>query len=285
MSSRVDLHLHTTASDGQFSPAEVVRQAIALGMTVIAVTDHDTTEGIAEARETARGSALEVIPGVEISTDVADSEIHILGYYINDQDAQLRRELEVFRKSRVNRAQGMVDKLTRLGLPLEWDSVRQIAGEAAVGRPHVARAMLQRGYVSSMDEAFHLYIGRNGPAYVERYKLTPVEALKIILAADGLPVLAHPLQSTDLVPQLAKSGLVGLEAYYTGYTPEDTRHLLDLAAQYGLLVTGGSDFHGQNTGAGSALGEVVVPQILPQRLAACHRRRQAQRVRTASPTS
>jgi len=275
MSSRVDLHVHTTASDGQLSPTEIVRTALGLGLTVIAITDHDTTEGIEEALEAASGTGLNVIPGVEISTDIPRSEVHILGYHIAHRDPCLCSKLAFFRDSRLNRARKMVAKLSRMGLPLDWDRVQQIAGEAAVGRPHVARAMLEQGYVSSIDEAFNLYIGRNGPAYVERAKLSPGEAVQVILAANGLPVLAHPLQVTHLVPELAKNGLVGLEAYYPGYTTDETRFLLDLAAKYGLLTTGGADFHGEDVLPGNKLGGIVVPQIAVEDLRACYERRQA----------
>ena len=275
MSSQLDLHVHTTASDGQLSPTEVVRKALDIGLMAMAITDHDTTEGIEEALEAAGGTGLDVIPAVEISTDIPGSEVHILGYYVAYKDPCLCSELAFFRESRLNRAQRMVAKLTKMGLPLDWERVQQIAGDAAVGRPHVARAMLEKGYISSIDEAFNLYIGRNGPAYVERYKLSPVEAVQTILAANGLPVLAHPLNVSHLVPELAKDGLVGLEAYYTGYTPEETSFLLGLAAKYGLLVTGGTDFHGEDVLPGSELGGVIVPQAVMENLRACRERRQA----------
>lgn len=274
MRSRVDLHVHTSASDSQLSPTEIVHKALEIGLAAIAITDHDTTGGIAEALEAARGTHLEVIPGVEISTDISQSEIHILGYYVAYRDPSLCSKLALFRDSRLARARRMVAKLIRMGVPLDWGRVQQIAGEAAVGRPHIARAMLQQGYVSSIDEAFHLYIGRNGPAYVERHRLSPAEAVQIILAASGLPVMAHPLHASHLVPELAKNGLVGLEAYYPGYTPDETRFLLDLAAKYGLIVTGGSDFHGGTILPGHELGGVVVPQAVVENLRAWHERRQ-----------
>jgi hypothetical protein len=272
MTPRVDLHLHTTASDGQLSPAEVVHKALALGLSVIAITDHDTTDGIEEALEAAKGTGLEVIPGVEISTDVPQTEVHILGYYVAYKEQALREKLTLFRKSRLGRAQKMVAQLARMGLPLEWERVQQIAAGAAVGRPHIARAMLEKGYVSSLSEAFGLYIGRNGPAYVERHKLSPVEAVQIVLAADGIPVLAHPLHVNHLVPELVEHGLAGLEAYYTGYTPEETDFLLDLATKYGLLVTGGSDFHGDDGWPENKLGGVMTPWAVVESLRARHAR-------------
>ncbi len=269
----VDLHIHTAASDGQYAPAEVVRLAHVQGLTTIAITDHDTTDGVAEALAAAEGIALEVIPGVEISTDIPHSEVHILGYYVAYQDPSFQARLAPFRDSRLNRAQRMVAKLARMGLPLDWRRVRQIAGTATVGRPHVARAMVERGYVGSIDEAFDRYINRNGPAYVERLKISPADAIQFILEADGIPVLAHPLYESYLVPELARHGLVGLEAYYLGYTPDETRFLVDLAARHGLLVTGGSDFHGEEVQPEHLLGGVMVPETAVSSLKACHEAR------------
>jgi len=262
--------VHTTASDGQFSPADVVCKALEIGLAVLAITDHDTTDGIAEALQAARGTGLEVIPGVEISTDIPGSEVHVLGYYIAYEDPGLISQLALFRDSRLRRAQEMVGKLHAMGLTLDWERVQQIAGGAIIGRPHVAQAMLEMGYVSCVNEAFDLYIGRNGPAYVERYKMLPGEAVQIILAANGLPVLAHPLSVSHVVPGLVERGLVGLEAYYTGYTPDETRFLLNLAAKYDLLVTGGSDFHGEIVQPASKLGGVMVPPEVATRLRARH---------------
>jgi predicted metal-dependent phosphoesterase TrpH len=276
MNSRVDLHVHTTASDGQLSPTGIVHSALEIGLVAIAITDHDTTEGIAEALEASRGTGLEVIPGVEISTDISRSEVHILGYYVTHSDPVFCSKLALFRDSRLERAQRMVAKLSRMGLPVDWGQVRKIAGEAAIGRPHIAQAMLEQGYVASVEEAFHLYIGRNGPAYAERFKLSPAQAVQTILAANGLPVLAHPLHASHLVPELAKSGLVGLEAYYSGYTAEASRLLLDLAARYNLLATGGSDFHGGNVLPENELGGVLVPHAAVDNLRACHKSRQTQ---------
>ncbi len=270
MSGRVDLHVHTTASDGQFSPTEIVRRALDIGLTTIAITDHDTTEGVAEAVDAARGTRLEVIPGVEISTDVWRSELHVVGYYIDYADPSLCSKLALFRDSRLDRAQRMVAKLNRMGLPVAWDRVQEIAGEAAVGRPHIARAMLEVGHISSLDEAFHRYIGRNGPAYAERFKLSPAEAVQTILSANGLPVLAHPLHIQRMVPDLVEAGLRGLEVYYPGYSPEETRFLCRLASKYGLITTGGSDFHGEDVQPANKLGGVMVPQVVAENLRARH---------------
>lgn len=269
----VDLHVHTTASDGQYSPAEVVYSARALGLTTIAITDHDTTDGIEEALAAASDTTLHVLPGVEISTDIARSEVHILGYYVAYVEPSFQAKLALFREARLDRAQRMVAKLARMGLPLNWKRVKQIAGAATLGRPHVARAMLEKGYVGSIDEAFDRYINRNGPAYVERMKVSPLEAIQLILEADGIPVLAHPLYQSHLVPELAQHGLAGLEAYYTGYTPDETRFLVDLATKYSLLVTGGTDFHGELVQPEHLLGGVVVPQTVVSSLEAYHQAR------------
>jgi predicted metal-dependent phosphoesterase TrpH len=236
----------------------VVQKALEIGLAAIAITDHDTTSGVSEALQAARGTGLDVVPGVEISTDISRSEAHILGYFVAHRDRELCDKLAQFRTLRLERAQKMLAMLRRMGLPLEWEFVRQIASGESVGRPHIAQAMLQKGYVSSIDEAFRRYIGRRGPAYVDRHKLSPVEAVQLILAADGLPVLAHPLYVSYQVPELASKGLVGLEAYYTGYTADDTAFLRDLAAQHGLIVTGGSDFHGDGVLPGHDLGGVPV---------------------------
>lgn len=264
---QIDLHIHTTASDGCHTPREVVEMAADLGLWTIAITDHDSTEGVAEAERAARSLPLEVIHGVEINADFARSELHILGYYLDCEFPELQDALLKLRTARRQRAARMIDRLAALGLPLERERVAEIAGEgSAIGRPHVAQAMVERGYVDSVEEAFARYIGRGGPAHVERFKLSPLEALRLIRQAGGLPVLAHPLQLMDLVPELAAEGLAGLEAYYTGYTEAETRLLLDLARKHNLLVTGGSDFHGAGVVPEARLGGVEVPLGVVERL-------------------
>ncbi|MBI4321750.1 MAG: PHP domain-containing protein [Chloroflexi bacterium] len=272
MTSKIDLHVHTSASDGVFTPREVVALAQQRGLQVIAITDHDTTEGVAPALVAAENTRLTVIPGIEVSTDVPRAEVHVLGYFIDFRGPVFQQTLLKLRHSRIDRAQRMVAKLADLGLHIEWKRVQQIAGDATIGRPHIAQALWEKGFVSTPSEAFALYLGRTGPAYVERYKLTPEEAVQFIISARGLPVLAHPIISSDateplgdkldlerLVPQLKKAGLIGMEAYYAGYTPEMERYLLDLALQHGLIATGGSDFHGWSVYPVD-LGSVNVPQ-------------------------
>lgn len=271
MISRVDLHLHSTASDGQFSPSELVARALEGGLLTIALTDHDTTAGIDEALEAAKGTGLEVIPGVEISCDVPREEVHLLGYYIDHHHPALQSKLHAMRDARLQRAKGMVDKLEALGFPLPWEMVAELAGDGSVGRPHIAQALVKMGHVASTDEAFDLYIGRNGPAYVERYKLVPAAAVSLVKEARGLPVFAHPLRVTHFLPSLLEAGLVGLEAYYNGYSPEEMQGLVALAHKFDLIPTGGSDFHGLDALDTVGMGGVPVPMESVQRLRALAR--------------
>ena len=261
---RVDLHLHSTASDGRFSPAELVRKAVGEGLTVIALTDHDTIDGVAPALEAARAfPQLRLIPGVEISTDVSEGEVHILGYFIDHTDSNLQAALEQMRNSRRVRAQKMVARLEELGYPIEWERVQEIAGSGVIGRPHIAQALLGKGYIKSLKEAFTKYIGRDGPAYVEREKVTPAGAVELLIQAKGLPVLAHPLTVPEpelLATELKAFGLVGIEAYYAGYAAEDIERLVSIANQHNLITTGGTDYHGLDTNTETSIGGVDIPK-------------------------
>lgn len=261
--SEVDLHIHTSVSDGAYSPADIVRKAAAAGLEIIAITDHDSVEGIPSALEAAMEfPQLKVIPGVEISTDVPRGEVHMLGYFIDYLNRELLASLENMRNSRGKRAQQMIARLADLGLTIEWQRVLEIAGSGTVGRPHIAQALLEKGYIASLKEAFNKYIGWGGPAYVRRDKMTPREAVELILTAGGLPVLAHPLTVNDheaLIAELGASGLVGIEAYYGEFTAEETNKLVNLADKHGLVVTGGSDYHGLDDNAEVMLGTADVP--------------------------
>jgi predicted metal-dependent phosphoesterase TrpH len=245
---RADLHIHSTASDGRLTPAEVVREAAKKGLKFIALTDHDTTDGIAEAKETTKSYPnLKLIPGVEISTDIPQGEAHVLGYFFDYTSRELAERLEHFRNSRLGRARKMVVKLNKLGVHLDWRRIEQIAGSSVMGRPHIAQAMLEKGYIDSFKQAFTDYIGREGPAYVEREKLTPAEAVVLIIKARGLAVLAHPFtvgEPEAMITQLKAAGLAGIETYYNGYSDEEIGRLLTIAEKYQLITTGGSDFHG-----------------------------------------
>lgn len=260
---RVDLHLHSTASDGRLSPAEVVRKSAQAGLTVIALTDHDTVAGIPPALEAAEAyPGLRMIPGVEINTDVPTGEAHILGYFIDYAHPELEASLVRMRHSRHERAQQMIARLKKLGLPIEWERVREIASTDAIGRPHVAMALLEKGYVTSIKEAFTRYIGQGGLAYVERAKMSPVEAVELILRARGLPVLAHPLTISNpetMVGELTAKGLVGIEAYYGSYTTAEINRLVSLAEKHGLIATGGSDYHGLDANTETPIGGAPVP--------------------------
>ena len=243
----VDLHLHTTASDGRLTPTELVNLAAKRGLLTIAVTDHDSTEGLDEAFRAAEAyPQLTVIPGAELSTDVPGSEIHVLAYFINYGDEQLQETLQKFRVGRLHRAKSMVEKLRELGVDIEWERVQEIAGEAAFGRPHIALAMVEKGYINQTNEAFERYIGRNGPAYVEREKLTPQEAVGMISGWGGVAVVAHPAQIPDLdgvLDDLKAVGLAGLEVFYAQYSEEKIQELADVAIRHGLVPCGGSDYH------------------------------------------
>jgi len=270
--SKIDLHIHSTASDGRFSPAEIVAKSAELGLSVIAITDHDTVNGIAPALLAAQAfPKLRVIPGIEINTDVPNGEAHVLGYFIDYTNRRLNEALEKLRHSRRDRAQGMIAKLKGLGVYLDWQRVQEIAGDGAFGRPHIAQALLEKGYINTIREAFTKYIGRGGPAYVDRAKITPAEAVELVLQASGLPVLAHPLTIDDpetMTAELKKVGLVGIEVYYNNYDVDKIARLLSLANQHNLIVTGGSDYHGLDESNETMLGGVKVPLAAAETLIA-----------------
>lgn len=267
--SKIDLHIHSTASDGLLSPAEVARSAHAAGLTTIALTDHDTTDGVAEAQAAGRDLGVEVIAGVEINSEGAYGDVHFLGYFVDPANEALQEKLLEIRDARVGRARGMLRKLAEMGMPLAWERVLQIAGDASsIARPHVARALLEAGYVTSTQEAFDKYIDNNGPAYVNRLRLTPQETIAIVHAAGGLIVLAHPPRAgtVQLIPMLQALGLDGIEVYYPEHTPDEIAMLETIAADRGLLLTGGSDFHGWNDGVHANMGSVPVPPTCADRL-------------------
>ncbi len=220
-------------------------------------------DGIVPALEAAKAFPhLKVIPCVEISTDVPNGEVHVLGYFIDYTDHKLKATLERMRHSRRERACGMVAKLGKLGIHIEWQRVQEIAGSGSIGRPHIAQAMLEKGYIASVKEAFTKYISRNGPAYVKREKMTPQEAVKLLLRTNGLPVLAHPLTINDpeaIIIKLKTAGLVGIEAYYNNYTADEISKLVSLADRHGLITTGGSDYHGLDNTTETLIGGADVP--------------------------
>ncbi len=251
MPNYVDLHMHTTASDGIYTPTELMRHAHNAGLRVVAVTDHDTTNGLDEAASAVATLGIDFLPGIEINTDVGGGEVHVLGYLLEYRQPAFQSILTVLRDARVQRGERMVERLNEQGVHITWERVREIA-QGSVGRPHVAQALLEAGYVQSINEAFDKYIGNGKPAHVPRYKLTPEDAVKLIASAGGLPVIAHPLTTPGLdmlrtwLANLKAVGLVGLETYYGTYTQKDEHALLALAKQYALIPTGGTDFHGPN---------------------------------------
>jgi predicted metal-dependent phosphoesterase TrpH len=261
---KIDLHLHTTASDGRLSPPDVVKLCADAGIKVMAITDHDTIDGV-DAAQTAASSfhGMYVIPGVEINCDVPDGEVHILGYFIEYRNARMADEFARLRESRLRRGEKMVAKLNGLGLELDWSRVQAIAGGATVCRPHVAQAMLERGHVATTREAFDRFIGRNGPAYVEREKISPADAVRLVKSAGGLPVLAHPAEINNLEPlvqQLCETGLGGLEVYYAGYGQSIKDRLLTIASARNLAITGGTDFHGLGSFPEGHPGDIEIPR-------------------------
>ena len=253
MAVEVDLHLHTLASDGRLTPTELVRLVASQGLKYVAITDHDTTEGLAEAYEAAKDFPdLKIIPGIELSADIPGDEVHVLGYFLDYADSDFQEQLQQFRAGRVDRAKLMVEKLDSLGVHLEWDRVQAMAGDGAVGRPHIALAMVEAGYCKEPKEAFPEYLARNGLAYVERSKLTPESAVEIIRNVGGVAVLAHPAYMNDMesgIANLSRCGLTGMEVHYAQYDDDTIRQLARLAREYQLIPCGGSDYHGLgNTG-------------------------------------
>jgi len=255
---KIDLHIHSNASDGTFSPAEIIAMAQALGLGAIAITDHDTIEGSREALRCGIPPSLGFLTGVEISAApppaICDhtSSVHILGYGLDLENAGLRRVLAVLQESRENRNPAILDRLDRLGFAIGLEEVMPAVGDGQIGRPHIARAMVNKGYVRSIDEAFERYLSRGRPAYVEKFRISCREAIATIRGAGGLPVLAHPalLRIADkglvetMFRQLGEIGLQGIEVYYPEHLQEEVALYEKIAREHHLLMTGGTDFHG-----------------------------------------
>ncbi len=259
-----DLHVHTFFSDGTSSPEDVVRLASAKKIGVISVTDHDTVEGYLPAKEEGYACGVEVIPGIELTAEYEGNEVHILGYLFDPGHKGLLQELKLFKARRIERVLRMVKNLNALGMELKADDVFAVSGEGSVGRMHIAMAMQKKGIVSSTGEAFERYIGDDSPSYVCGFRLSPQQAVKLILQAGGIPVLAHPysLKAGDvLIRGLAGTGLMGLEVYYPEHTAQMRAKYLSIAGELGLLVTGGSDFHGKGK-PGVNLGKALLADEL-----------------------
>jgi predicted metal-dependent phosphoesterase TrpH len=246
----IDLHIHTNASDGLLSPSEVKDHALALGLAAIAVTDHDTVDGFIAANALISDEPIEVIPGVELSCYYKGCDVHILGYMIDYDNPQFVRKIEGFRKQRYERGEAMVAKLNDLGINLSMETVKSIAGNSAVGRPHVADALLREEFVQTYDEAFARYIGYHAPAYVPKPILTPEHGIDLIHLVRGVAVLAHPgtLKHDEFIPDLIELGLDGLEAYHSLHDKAAVNRYRNMARKSGLIFTGGSDCHGPRKG-------------------------------------
>jgi len=274
MTGGVDLHAHTTASDGTLSPRELVSAAARRGVRVLAVTDHDSTDGLRDAfDEAAKHPPLTIVPGLEINCDApgaAGAEVHVLGYYVDHEAGWFQDFLREQRVERAARVHRIAARLAELGMPIDAAEVFAIVKEGSAGRPHVAQVMVQRGYVRSVREAFDRYLHANGPANVPRKRLTPVEAVRIIRRAHGVPVFAHPgLADRDaLIPELVEAGLMGIEAIYAEHSAAQTAHYKDVCRAHGLVATGGSDYHGERSGRTNPLGHPPVPMSVWEELKA-----------------
>lgn len=259
-----ELHCHTNASDGLYAPSEVVRLARARGVALLAITDHDTLAGHAEALAAGAALGVRVIPGIEISTLSPQGEVHVLGYNVNPKEEAVRQRIAALQDVRVARARRILEKLAALGLHVPFEAVLAQAGDGVIGRPHVARAMVQLGLVPDVQTAFDRYLAEGKPAFVPHEGLTPADAVQLIHAAGGVAVLAHPgLYQGDLEPLLSDLlavALDGIEAYYPLHTAEQTQRFVRFARQNNLLVTGGSDFHGGELAGTMLLGSVALPE-------------------------
>ena len=273
----IDLHTHSTASDGTLTPAELVRHARDRGVEVLSLTDHDTLSGLAEAIGEAERLGMDFVPGIEISAEFEPGTLHILGYYLNPSDKALEDKLTWLREGRDNRNDVILGKLTSLGHPLTMEDVLVFAQGESVGRPHIADAMVAKGYVVDKEQAFDMYLAKGGPAYADKERMSAGNAISLIRNAGGLAVLAHPQwlgldrsALSSFVHDLREMGLAGLEAYYYSHSPDDTRFYVTLAKEHGMLVTGGTDFHGpgglKGTEIGKGTGRMNVPREIADQL-------------------
>jgi 3',5'-nucleoside bisphosphate phosphatase len=266
---RIDLHVHSNASDGTDPPAEVIRRAAAAGLDVVALTDHDTVAGLAEAHA-ARSPGLTLVPGMELSCLLDERSVHMLAYLFDPADPALRAETDLIRDDRIHRAKAMVGKLRELGAPVTWEQVTRIADGAVVGRPHIARAMAEAGVVPAPADAFTgEWIGDGGRAHVGRYAPDPGRAVTLVRAAGGLPVLAHPRSpgyeiGDEVIAGLAAVGLAGVEVFHPDHDDSERKRLTALATALGLAATGGSDDHGSFNASG--LGSELTPPAEYERL-------------------
>lgn len=258
---KIDLHVHTTASDGSLTPSQVVREAANSGVYLLGIADHDCTDGVREAEQAGRSSGIAVIPAVELSVGSGPREIHVLGYWIDVEQAELQAALARLRSARDTRNDRIVQRLRELGAPIDLERVKEIGGDGSVGRPHIAYALVEAGHVSSIGEAFGRFLARGKPGYVGRDRLSPAEASEVIIAAGGLPVLAHPAKigPRAAIEEILDQGMRGVEVYHSDHNDVNSQMLLALAKERGLVVTGGTDSHGPLADRPLAIGNLDIP--------------------------
>jgi len=273
----IDLHTHTTASDGSFTPSQLVHHAREKGLRALAVTDHDTIDGNKEALDAGASEGLEVVPGIEISVDYSPGSMHMLGYFIDTESQRLQEKLALLQDSRSDRNPKIIEKLNALGLDITYDEVVQASGGGQVGRPHIAQVLLKKGYTKTIQESFDKYLGKGAPAYFDKFRLNAEDAITMITDAGGVPVLAHPFtlkcknqgELERLIKHLTDHGLQGLEVYYTEHNEQQISRYRLLAERNNLLLTGGSDFHGANMAGvelGTGRGSLKIPYTLFEKL-------------------
>ena len=264
-----DLHVHTSCSDCAFTPREVVEQAARAGLNLVAITDHDTMEGVAEARQAGERVGVEIVPGVEISSYHGEEEFHVIGLYLNSTNVAFLERLKTFRKARRDRILEIVEKLGKIGVHLDGHEVLELADSGSPTRAHVAHALVENGYAGTLSEAFARYIGDSGPGFVPKRYMTVEETVREIRSLGGVSILAHPgLTDRDgYIALFAEMGMNGLEAFYPSYSRIKTQHYLDMSRRMGLLVGGGSDYHGKNPND-SFLGRFRVPGAFVEKITA-----------------
>jgi predicted metal-dependent phosphoesterase TrpH len=266
-SRTADLHLHTHFSDGTDSPQRVVELAAAAGLSAIAITDHDNTDAFALAQPAAARSGIELLPGIEMSASANGAEVHVLGFLMDLRHPGLQQHLAEQKARRIQRVKDMVAKLHDVGVRIDAEEVLALAKQGTVGRPHVAQVLLRHGYISSLPEAFSRYIGPKNPGFMPGSPLAPAEVIRVIREAGGVPVLAHPvyMEQDPLIERFVEEGLVGLEVYHSGHTPDLVRRYEGIAQRLKLLATGGSDYHGTPK-EGLPVGAVKIPYALVEGL-------------------
>lgn len=261
MEGKADLHTHTTYSDGSLSPYELIKKAKSVGLSAISITDHDSVSGLDDAIEIGKEFDVQVVPGMELSANHNDSEVHILGYLMDYHNKALQEALAIFREKRLRRVERIVDKLNRMNIPLKIESVLANATGDSIGRPHVANALVNEGHAQSYYQAFNKYIGDGKPAYEKKHDFSPEETVRLIADAGGLSFLAHPGKTVteDMLFRLIKAGLDGIEVIHPSHTSEHVSYYRGIVSEYCLLESGGSDFHGGMKNDDHQFGRVSIP--------------------------